>query len=196
MMMGSYQDNDSHDLMEDSGEERSLEEVREDVSPESEQSLLQEKDEEIKRLQDRILRLAAETENTRKRLEREKADGINFANESLLRELLPVIDNLERAISHGTNGSDCAGLLEGVRMTLKSFEDALGKFGCTAFNSVGLPFDPQFHEAVMQQESAEHPDKTVLQELQKGYMLRDRLIRPALVIVSRVPAGGNSTEEP
>jgi molecular chaperone GrpE len=143
------------------------------------------RDEEIKQLQDRLLRQAAEMENTRKRLERDKADAISFANECLVRELLPVIDNLERALQHGEGDSNGKGLLDGLRMTLKSFGDVLGKFGCTSFETVGKAFDPNFHEAVMQQESSEHPEKTVLQELQKGYTLRDRLVRPAMVIVSK-----------
>lgn len=149
--------------------------------------------EQVKQLQDRILRLAAENENTRKRLEREKMDGINFANESLIRELLPVIDNLERALQHGEEDTNCKGLLDGVRMTLKSFADALDKFGCTSFESVGKVFDPNYHEAVMQQESPESPEKTVLQELQKGYTLRDRLVRPAMVIVSKASHNPSST---
>ncbi len=78
-----------------------------------------------------------------------------------------------------------SGLLEGVRLTLKSFGEVLGKFGCVPFDSIGKTFDPNFHEAVMQQESPEHPEKTILQELQKGYTLRDRLLRPAMVIVSK-----------
>ncbi|MCE5244689.1 MAG: nucleotide exchange factor GrpE, partial [Desulfobacteraceae bacterium] len=137
------------------------------------------KDEEIKSLQDRVLRAAAEMENTRKRLEREKSEGICFANESLLRDLLPIVDNLERAIVHGEEEGNFQALLEGVRLTLKSFGDTLGKYGCKVFESMGKPFDPNFHEAVMQQESSEHPEKTVVQEFQKGYTLKDRLLRPA-----------------
>ncbi len=149
------------------------------------EAILVKKEEEIKQLQDRILRQAAEMENTRKRLEREKVDGINFANECLIRELLPIIDNLERALQHGEKETSCKDLLDGVRMTLKGFGDVLGKFGCTSFESVGQAFDPNFHEAVMQQASSDCPEKTVLQELQKGYMLRDRLVRPAMVTVSK-----------
>lgn len=152
-----------------------------------EEDLLVKKEEEIKQLQDRVLRLAAEMENTRKRLEREKMDGISFANESLIRELLPVIDNLERALQHGEQETNCKGVLEGVKMTLKAFSEVLGRFGCSSFEAVGKTFDPNYHEAVMQQESSEYPEKTVLQEMQKGYTLRDRLVRPALVIVSKAP---------
>lgn len=151
------------------------------------ENLLTQKEEEVKHLQDRVLRLAAEMENTRKRLEREKSEGICFANESLIRELLPVIDNLERALLHSASEDDFEGLVEGVRMTRKGFVDALTKFGCSAFDSVGKPFDPNFHEAVMQEPAEQQPENTVLKELQKGYTLHDRLVRPAMVIVSKAP---------
>lgn len=152
---------------------------------EDQSELLAQKEEEVRLLQDRLLRMAAELENTRKRLEREKADGILYANESLLRELLPSVDNLERAIEHGENEADFQGLLEGVRMTLKGFLGALAKFGCTPFEAVGKEFDPNFHEALMQQESDEYPQRAVIRELQRGYVLNDRLLRPASVIVSK-----------
>ena len=100
----------------------------------------------------------------------------NFANESLIRELLPVIDNLERALQHGEQEVEGRGLVDGVRLTLKGFTDVLGRFGCSSFEAVGKVFDPNYHEAVMQQESSEYPDTTVVQELQKGYTLRDRLV--------------------
>jgi molecular chaperone GrpE len=159
--------------------------VASEISHEAGEDILVKKDEEIKQLQDRVLRMAAEMENTRKRLEREKSECISFANEGLMRGLLPVIDNLARAVEHGEADANCRSLLEGVRMTLKNFEEVLGKFGCVPFTSVGKVFDPNFHEAVMQQESSEHPEKTILQELQKGYTLHDRLLRPAMVIVSK-----------
>jgi len=140
---------------------------------------------ELKQAQDRILRLAAELDNTRKRLEREKIEGIAYANESLLRQLIEVVDNLERAVDHGDKDENCKGLLEGVRMTLKSFMDIFARFGATPFESVGKSFDPNRHEAVVQEESSEYPAMTVTREFQKGYTLRDRLLRPARVGVSR-----------
>lgn len=152
------------------------------------EELLTEKEDEIKRLHDRILRLAAEMENTRKRLEREKSEGICFANESLMRELLTVLDNLERAITHAENGTESDSLLEGIRMIHKGFLDSLAKFGCSPFESKGETFDPNLHEAVMQQETLDEPVNVVLQELQKGYKLNDRLLRPAMVVVSKAPA--------
>jgi len=168
--------------------------AKEDESPESVstvrdcEELLSEKETEIKQLQDRTLRLAAEMENTRKRLEREKTEGICFANESLLRELLSVLDNLERAIQHAEGGADFGSLLEGIRMINKGFLDTLAKFGCKPFESEGSDFDPNLHEAVMQKEVEGEAENKVIQELQKGYKLNDRLLRPAMVVVSK-PSG-------
>ncbi len=154
--------------------------------------LLKKRETELKDSQERILRLAAELDNTRKRLEREKAESIAYANESILRQLVEVIDNLERAIEHGEKeDEDCKGLLEGVRMTHKSFLDALARFGAVPFESVGAAFDPNMHEAVLQEQTSDFPDMTVTKEFQKGYMLRDRLLRPARVAVARSPKDTN-----
>jgi len=147
--------------------------------------LLSKCQEELKQAQDRTLRLAAELDNTRKRLEREKSEGIAYANESIMRQLIDVVDNLERAIDHGQKDENCKGLLDGVRMTFKSFMDVFAKFGAAPFESVGQIFDPNRHEAVVQEESSEYPDMTVTREFQKGFTLRDRLLRPARVGVSR-----------
>jgi molecular chaperone GrpE len=147
--------------------------------------LLSKREEELKEAQDRILRLAAELDNTRKRLEREKSEGISYANESIMRQLVDVVDNLERAIEHGQRDENCEGLLDGVRMTLKSFTDVLARFGAAPFESVGCGFDPNRHEAVIQEQNPDYPDMTVTREFQKGYTLRDRLLRPARVGVSR-----------
>jgi molecular chaperone GrpE len=147
--------------------------------------LLQKKEQELKEAQDRILRLAAEMDNTRKRLEREKSEGISYANESIVRQLIEVIDNLERAVEHGESGQSCDGLLDGVRMTLKNFFDVLARSGAVPFESVGSAFDPNLHEAVLQEESTDCPNMTVTREFQKGYMLRERLLRPARVAVAR-----------
>jgi molecular chaperone GrpE len=154
-------------------------------SSEDSRELLAKCQEELKQAQDRVLRLAAELDNTRKRLEREKAEGIAYANESLMKQLIDVIDNLERAVDHGEKDESGKGLLDGVRMTLKSFMDIFARFGAAPFESVGQNFDPNRHEAVIQELSLEHPDMTVTKEFQKGYTLRDRLLRPARVGVSR-----------
>ena len=140
---------------------------------------------ELSETQERVLRTAADAENFKKRLQREKEEQTRYANESLMRELLPVIDNLERALEHSEAGADQGGLLEGLNMTLKGFLDTLTRFGCTPVEAAGKPFDPNFHEAVSQEESADHEPNTVLRELQKGYLLKERLLRPAVVIVSK-----------
>ena len=140
---------------------------------------------ELSENQERVLRTAADAENFKKRLQREKEEQTRYANESFIRELLTVIDNLERALEHSGSESDQEGLVEGLNMTLKSFLDTLTRFGCTQVEAEGKPFDPNFHEAVSQEESADHEPNTVLNELQKGYMLKERLLRPAMVIVSK-----------
>jgi molecular chaperone GrpE len=157
-----------------------------DETPEGNcEQLLQRKNEELRQLQDRLLRLAAESENARKRLEREKAEGIAFANESILRSLLAVGDSLDLAIQHSEGDVDPQALLEGIRMTRKVFLDVLARYGCVPFDSQGKEFDPNFHEAMLQQESEEFPENTIAHEYQKGYMLNDRLLRPAMVVVSK-----------
>ena len=151
---------------------------------------------ELSEAQERVLRTAADAENFKKRLQREKEEQTRYANESLMRELLPVIDNLERALEHSEAGADQGGLLEGLNMTLKGFLDTLTRFGCTPVEAAGKPFDPNFHEAVSQEESADHEPNTVLRELQKGYMLKERLLRPAMVLVSkRTSQQDNATRE-
>ena len=140
--------------------------------------------------EDRVLRTAAEADNFKKRLQREKEEQTRYANESILRDLLPVIDNLERALDHFHAGSDEGRLAEGLNMTLKGFVDTLSRFGCTQVESKGKAFDPNFHEAVSQEETADHDTNVVLRELQKGYLLKERLLRPAMVVVSKPSSQG------
>jgi len=142
-------------------------------------------EEQLGQAEERVLRTAADAENFKKRLQREKEEQTRYANETFMRQLLPVIDNLERALQHGANVPNQEGLLEGLNMTLKGFLDTLAKFNCIAIEAVGKTFDPNFHEAVSQEENAEVDPNTVLKELQKGYLLRERLLRPAMVIVSK-----------
>ncbi len=141
---------------------------------------------ELSEARERVLRTAADAENFKKRLQREKEEQTRYTNEAFMRELLPVIDNLERALEHSEAGADQGGrLVEGLNMTLKGFLDTLTRFGCTPVEAAGKPFDPNFHEAVSQEESDDHEPNTVLRELQKGYLLKERLLRPAVVIVSK-----------
>ncbi len=135
---------------------------------------------------DRFLRLAAEFENFKKRTAREIADFRKFANEALLKELLPVVDNLERAIeSARAEEGGIQSLLQGVEMTRNEILKVFEKFGAVPITATGEIFDPNFHQAVAQETSNDHPENTVVKELQKGYMLHDRLLRPSMVIVSK-----------
>jgi molecular chaperone GrpE len=134
---------------------------------------------------DRYVRLAAEMENSKKRQERETAELRQFANENLLKEFVPVLDNLERALEHGRQSEAPEALMEGLDLVNQDFLKVLGRFGVTPINSVGERFDPAYHHAVMEEEAPEVEDQTVLKELQKGYMLANRLLRPAMVVVSR-----------
>lgn len=137
---------------------------------------------------DRLLRISAEFENYKKRTAREVEGFKKFANESLIKELLPVADNLERAIESSVSEENTAGITEGVQMTLKEIFKIFEKFAVSPIESVGKPFDPAFHEAVFQELSEEFPENTVLREFHKGYMIYDRLLRPAMVVVSKTKA--------
>ncbi|MDY6851099.1 MAG: nucleotide exchange factor GrpE [Thermodesulfobacteriota bacterium] len=137
---------------------------------------------------DRFLRTQADMENMKKRLDREKADFVKFANEGLLRDLLPVLDNLERALKHADSTSGGQGLKEGLQLTIDDFVNVFKKFGVKAISALGEKFDPNFHEAVMQREDPDIDDNTVLEVIQRGYLLNDRLLRPSMVVVSKRPA--------
>lgn len=137
---------------------------------------------------DRLLRVLAEFENYKKRMNRQMEDYKKYANEALLKELLSVVDNLERAIMSSSNSigvSKESCVVEGVEMTLSEIRKIMEKFHVVPIEAQGKSFDPAFHEAVMQQESDEYPEKIVINVLQKGYMIHDRLLRPAMVIVSK-----------
>jgi molecular chaperone GrpE len=149
------------------------------------QNKLQEKTQEAEENYARLLRLAADMENLKKRQERERADLLQFANENLIKELLPVVDNLELALEHGQQLEAPASFLEGIEMVHQGFLKALERFGVTPLVSVGQPFDPAFHNAVMQEENPEVPDCSITKELQKGYLMHQRLLRPAMVVVAR-----------
>ncbi len=135
---------------------------------------------------DRLLRASAEFDNYKKRANREMTELRKYANESLTRELLSVVDNLERAIMISTESqANVDSIVEGVDMTLKEILKILERFYVTPLKSMGEIFDPRFHQAVGQEASADHPANTIVKELQKGYMIHDRLLRPAMVIVSK-----------
>ncbi|MFN7988750.1 MAG: nucleotide exchange factor GrpE [Thermoanaerobaculia bacterium] len=144
-------------------------------------------EEEAGRLREALLRKVADFENLKKRAEREKADYIRFGLTETMRDLLGVLDNLERALAHAP-ASGVEDFRAGVEMIARQLSDVLRKYGVAEVPALDTPFDPQFHEAVMREESAEVPPGTVLQVFQKGYVLNDRLLRPAMVKVSAAPA--------
>ncbi len=141
---------------------------------------------EIARFRELYLRKLADFDNYRKRQEREMGEFRRFANGELLRDCLPVLDNLERALA--VPGGAAGGLREGVELVLRQFKDVLGRNGLAEVDPIGRPFDPTLHEAISRNEDSRVQEPTVVQVLQKGYLLGERLIRPALVIVA-VPAG-------
>jgi molecular chaperone GrpE len=132
---------------------------------------------------DRFVRERADLENYRKRVNREKEELLNYGTKSLIEEILPVVDSLERALGHaGEDG--ISAVVEGIRMTHGMLLSALKKFGVTPVESTGTPFNPEFHQAMTQIPTDQSPPNTVIEEFQKGYMLKDRLLRPAMVSVS------------
>lgn len=137
---------------------------------------------------DRYMRLAAEFENYKKRSERERADFLRRANENIIKELLPVLDNLERAIEHGRAPGAQEALLEGVDMIAQELKKLLTRHGLADVVALGQPFNPELHQAVMQQDDDTVPENTVINEMQKGYVFHDRLLRPSMVVVSKRPA--------
>jgi molecular chaperone GrpE len=149
------------------------------------------KNEELQALQDKHLRLAAEFENYKRLAQRDQRELSRFANEQILKELLPVVDNLERAIKSAKASHNTDTLIQGVELTLKQFLESLSKFGVRPITSAGQPFDPSRHEAVSRIESGDVPENTVVEEYQKGYLLHERVLRPAMVAVA---SGGHADD--
>ena len=148
---------------------------------------LEQKEREAKEYYDRLLREAADLENFKKRAAKDKEEWTKFANEDLIKAILPVIDNLERAVNHAEKIVDTGVMIEGVRLTIRQILQTLNRFGLASFESVGKPFDPSVHEAMLVVESDQHQPNHVVEEFQKGYLLNNRLLRPATVSVSKLP---------
>jgi molecular chaperone GrpE len=139
-------------------------------------------------------RKQAEFENYRKRMERERMDLARYAGADVVKEVLPVLDNLERALRASGSASE-AQLRDGVAIIHRQLQEILTRLGLTEVESEGKPFDPHIHEAVSQIETGEHPDGTVLTVFQKGYLFKDRLLRPAMVSVARASSRGGEEED-
>jgi molecular chaperone GrpE len=147
------------------------------------EELLQ-RQEEARKNYDLYLRALAEAENTRKRSQRDREEYLKYAGTTLIKRLLPIIDDLHRALEASRTSKDYEGLSKGIEMTVRSLDELLKGEGVKAIESVGQPFDPQYHQALSVEPSQEHPENTVIEQLQTGYILHDRVIRPSLVKVS------------
>jgi len=174
-----------------------LEEERKEKEKEVEElrKKIEEKEKEVKEHYDRLLRVAADLENYKRRAAKEKEEWIKFANEDLIKAILPFLDNLERAVNHSEKVQDTGVMIEGVRLTIQQLLKALSKFGVSPIESVGKPFDPAVHQAMLLVETDRHEPNRVVEEFQRGYLLNDRLLRPATVSVSKPPEKEVQTTE-
>ncbi len=158
-----------------------------DESSDAADDPVQQLEERVARLEEDKLRLAAETQNALRRSEQEVEKARKFALESFSKDLLPVVDNLERALQAGAGSETAQAVLEGVELTLKTFQETLERYQLQSIDPQGEPFDPQEHQAMSIQENADVEPNTVLTVFQKGYRLNGRLVRPAMVVVSKSP---------
>lgn len=140
--------------------------------------------EEARQYNEHYLRVLADMENMRKRTSRERDEYVKYATAPLIKKLLPVIDDLERALTMSAQHQDYPSLYKGVEMIVKSLHEIIKTEGVQTIEAAGKPFDPEFHEPLILEESSEHPSNTVLEELQRGYTLHGRVLRPSLVKVS------------
>jgi len=140
---------------------------------------------EVARMRDQLLRTAADFDNFRKRSRRSEDDAQRRGREQMLKDLLPVFDNLERAVQHAETSQEAQGVVSGLKMVLKLFTDTLERVGIKRIATVGQAFDPTKHEAIQQMESKDHPAGMIIAEVQPGYMIGDALVREAKVVVSK-----------
>jgi molecular chaperone GrpE len=151
---------------------------------------------EAARWKDRCIRTAADLDNFRKRSRRDIDDSYRKGREDLLRDLLPVFDNLERAVAHAGAATDVKSLVDGIQMVMRLFTDTLARLGIERTPGVGQPFDPAVHEAIQHLETDEHPPGTVAAEVLPGYRMGDHLVRAAMVVVARGRPAAPSVPEP
>ncbi|MCX5819670.1 MAG: nucleotide exchange factor GrpE [Deltaproteobacteria bacterium] len=155
---------------------------------------LQEAEEKAAENYDKYVRAVAELDNYRKRAAREKADAIQYGNENLLRDILPLVDGMDRALEHACNSEDFDAFRKGLKLLQGQLMGCLQKHGVEMIDTAGKDFDPHIHEAMMQVESAQHEDSQVVGEFEKGYLLNGRLLRPAKVSVCKRPSMGGDRE--
>ncbi len=166
-------------------------EAQADAETERVQTELETVRSELDKARDMELRALADLDNYRKRVSRQMDDERRYAPLPVLRDLLPVLDNLKRTLEAGEKSQDASGLLEGVKNTVKQFYTVLERHHCVPIEALHQPFDPHVHEAVLQQPSSEYPPNTVLHEVQTGFKLHDRVVRPTQVIVSTSASGSD-----
>ncbi len=155
---------------------------------------LEELQKQIDYYKDLLLRKAAEFENYKRRIEQESANIIKYANEALLLDLLPIVDDIERSLKHGKEKTDYDGLLKGIELIYQKFLKLLENRGVKAFETVGKEFDVNYHDALMQIPRSDIPPHTVVEEVEKGYLLNDKVLRHAKVVVSAEAPAGNTKE--
>lgn len=192
-----YSDSESNEKNQDADEEKMSsnineasetkdDETKDDETEDDPETTLKKKQDDLDAVQDRLLRLSAEFENYKKRNRREISDFKKFAAEVLIKDLLPVIDSLDRALETTTqNDEACKAIYEGVSLTRDEMLKIFSKYGVQSIDALEKSFDPAFHQAVGQEPSEDHPDNTVLKEYQKGYTMHGRLLRPSMVVVSK-----------
>ena len=177
----------------ETGEATALESVAEENSIEALEAKLAEAQAKADESWDQLVRTKAEMENIRRRTERDLANAHKFALEKFAQELLPVIDSMEMGVAAAQDESaDVSKLREGMEMTLKMFETAVEKFGIKGVHPHGEAFNPDHHQAMTMIDSPEHEPNTVIDVMQKGYLLNERLVRPAMVVVSSTSSGAGS----
>lgn len=192
--MENKKNNTSMNQQNNKKEEGIVEEIKKEAKkdenivslPEAEYLLLKAEAENAKDFKDKMLRMQADFENIRKRMDKEKQDFIKFANEGILVELLNILDDLERAVDlTESKHQDLSAFLKGIEMILAHLHDMLKQHGVAHIDAEGKVFDPNFHEALMQVEDKDKPEHTIVEELQKGYLLNDRVLRTSKVKVSK-----------
>ena len=177
---------DNKNKIEIEGNEEEISDEFQASSEQTEEADINEEENELEELNQKYLRLAADFDNYKRRMAKEKADSIAYGNEELIREFLNVLDNLERALEHTQHKDDVKPIIDGVKLVQKQFMGTLEKFGVQGIDSSeGIEFDPMLHQAVDHAESDDVEPGLVLSEMLPGYTLKDRLLRPALVVVSK-----------
>jgi len=187
---------DSEMPQADNQEGETLESAPEKETPQTPEEKLEQAQSEAAAAHDRFLRASAELENYKKRTQKEMTEFKRFANASLVKEILGVVDNLERAVESSSGTNDEEQLAQGLDLTLKELLKIFKAFHVTPVESLGEKFDPRYHQAMMQEETSEHPENVVIRELQKGYLIHDRLLRPAMVVVSKAASANQKDPQP